>query len=53
MYYENQQPTFKCPQLKNSDSIYSNLFWNNAVNNKMTSNGEVYQIIYVTDIIKL
>ena len=38
---------------KNSKKIHSTCFWNNAVNIKVTSNGEIHQIFHTTDIEKL
>ena len=49
MYFENQQLVFKCRQLKNSKKIHSN----NAVNIKVTPNGEIHQILHATGIEKL
>ena len=53
MCYENQQLAYKCRQLKNSKKIHPNWFWNNAVNIKVTPNGEIYQIFHTNDIEKL
>ena len=52
MCYENQQLAYKCCQLKNSKKIHLTWFWNNAVNIKVTPNGEIHQIFHTTDIEK-
>ena len=53
MCYENQQLAFKCRQLENSKKIPLSWFWNNAVNIKVTTNGEVHQIFHTTNIEKI
>ena len=53
MYYGNQQLAYKCRQLKISGKIHLTWFWNNAVNIKVTPNGENHQIFHTTDIEKL
>ena len=53
MCYENQQLTYKCRQLRNSKKIDLTWFWNNAVNIKVTPNGEIQQIVHTTDTEKL
>ena len=53
MCFENQQLAFKCRQLKNSKKIHSAWFLYNAINIKVTPNGEIHQIFYTSDIEKL
>ena len=49
MCYENQQLADKSHQIKNSKKIHLAWFWNNAVNIKVTPNGEILQIFHTTD----
>ena len=46
MGYENQRLAYRCCQLKNLKKIHSTWFWNNAVNIKVTPNGEIHQIFH-------
>ena len=48
MCYENQQLTYKCRQLRNSKKMRYN-----AVNIKVTPNGEIQQIVHTTDTEKI
>ena len=52
MSIENQQPAYKCRQLKSARKIHSTWFFNNAVNIKLTEHGRIHKIFHVTDIEK-
>ena len=49
MCYENQQLVYKYCEQKNFRKIHSTWFWNNAVNIKVTPNGDIHQIFHTTD----
>ena len=53
MCFENQQLVYKYCELKNFRKIHSTWFWNNAVDIKVTSNGDIHQIFHTTDTEKL
>ena len=52
MCHENHQLAYKSLQLKNAGKIHSALFWNNAVNVKLSERSKTVKIVYISDIEK-
>ena len=53
MCHENHQLANKCRQLKNAGKIYSNWFWNTAVNVKLSERSNPVKIFHIIEIEKL
>ena len=52
MFYKNNK-WYRCHQLKTSGKCYSNGFFNNTMNMKLTNNDLAHNISHIVDIKKL